>query len=173
MESDPEEIWKQVDGYELLYEISNFGRCKSHHLGREKILKPWPNTSKHLSYSLHKTGTKCKSMTVHRLVGTHFIDNPDEYPVVDHIDRNKENNHFSNLRWCTISQNNSNINHKRCIYTRNRTRKDGSVRTTYVCRWNIGFRKQKSKTFTDLSLAEAFISTINPNYQDRVSEQVD
>jgi hypothetical protein len=54
---------------------------------------------------------KRKSELIHRLVGLHFIDNPNGYTEIDHIDRCKENNRADNLRWCTRSDNNKNKSH--------------------------------------------------------------
>lgn len=53
----------------------------------------------------------CKN--IHRLVAEYFIPNPNNYDEVDHIDRNKQNNHISNLRWVTSSMNNLNKNDKK------------------------------------------------------------
>lgn len=53
-------------------------------------------------------GNKKKTVRVHRLVATAFIANPNNYPFVDHRDRNTINNHYSNLRWCTHQQNQTN-----------------------------------------------------------------
>ena len=57
-----------------------------------------------------------KSLKVHRLVGLHFIPNPDNKEMLDHIDRNKQNNHISNLRWTSRSENGQNSS-KRCDNT--------------------------------------------------------
>ena len=74
---------------------------------REIFLKTGKTTPGYLFYSLHKNG-KRKMSPVHRLVAIHYIDNPNNYPLVDHIDINPLNNHVSNLRWCSPSQNNNN-----------------------------------------------------------------
>ena len=49
---------------------------------------------------------KRKDFKAHRLVAEYFIGNPNDYPIVNHIDGNKANNHIENLEWCTYSQNN-------------------------------------------------------------------
>ena len=54
-----------------------------------------------------------KSHRVHRVVALHYIPNPNNYPQIDHIDRNKTNNHISNLRWCNNSMNQQNIGLKK------------------------------------------------------------
>jgi hypothetical protein len=57
---------------------------------------------------------KLKTMKIHRLVALAYIPNPDNKPQVDHIDQNKTNNHVSNLRWATYSENQQNIKQARC-----------------------------------------------------------
>ena len=55
-----------------------------------------------------KENCKTKTMNIHRLLGLHFISNPENKPCIDHIDRNTQNNDLSNLRWATISENSIN-----------------------------------------------------------------
>lgn len=113
------EIWKHINGYEQFYMISNLGRVKSiayvHEIGRdqgrkrkiiqrEKILKPWNNGNGYLVVSLND-GNKRKNRYVHRLVAEHFIDNPNNAPVINHIDYDKNNNRVDNLEWVTQKEN--------------------------------------------------------------------
>ena len=101
------EIFKKIHGYEDLYEISNFGNVKS--LRKNKLMSSgWMNRNKegnaYRFVDLYKKSTKEKKL-IHRLVAEHFIENPLNKPCINHIDNNPENNHYSNLEWCTHSEN--------------------------------------------------------------------
>ena len=99
------EIWKDIDEYEGIYQISNYGRCKRFYKSKpEKILKPVKGSYGYMFYTLAKNGN-IKTFRIHRLVALYFIDNPNNYPEVNHIDGNKENYSIGNLEWCTRSQN--------------------------------------------------------------------
>lgn len=93
------EEWKDVIGYEGIYQVSNLGRVRN----KDKILKP-SNTGKYRHLALCKSGTR-KDVTIHRLVAEAFIPNPHNYPCINHIDENKENNVASNLEWCDYRHN--------------------------------------------------------------------
>ena len=98
------EIWRDIKGYEGIYQISNKGRVKSLHYGKEKILSP----SKHSGYffvRLFKKGEKPKEFDIHRLVAQAFLPNPDNLPIVNHKDENKLNNNVENLEWCNSEYN--------------------------------------------------------------------
>ena len=110
-----EEVWKDVEGYEGFYQVSNLGRVKS--LGRiivtrygktqtiyERVLKIKIHKFGYLEVSLHSNG-KSKTYKVHRLVAEAFIPNPDGLLEVNHIDENKSNNRVDNLEWCSSSYN--------------------------------------------------------------------
>ena len=111
-----EEIWKDVVGYEGLYQVSNLGRVKSlsHHcvvgwadfMSKEKILKQSTNNGGYKYVWLHKDGSK-KIFKIHRLVAIAFIPNPNGFKCINHRDENRENNCVFNLEWCTHSYNNS------------------------------------------------------------------
>lgn len=114
------EIWKDVVGYEGLYQVSNLGRVKS--LYREfwcgkdyNILKKYPETILTIwldnggyEYVTFTRNSKSKKFKVHRLVGEAFIPNPENKPQIDHIDTIRTNNKVENLRWVTRSENNLN-----------------------------------------------------------------
>jgi len=113
------EIWKDVVGYEGLYEVSNMGRVKSvkHIVSstnpkqkwktiNERILKPAPYGQplkcgglRHLGVALHRNNRQ-RTEKVHRLVAMAFIPNPNNYPIINHKDENPYNNRADNLEWC-------------------------------------------------------------------------
>lgn len=96
---------KDIPGYEGLYTISDEGVVYRQHGTFVKSNKGTQNKDGYCKVSLSKRGDKPKQYLVHRLVAEAFIPNPDNLPVVDHIDEDKTNNHVSNLRWCTHAQN--------------------------------------------------------------------
>ena len=110
------EIWKDVKGYEGLYQISDKGRVKS--LQRmvkkrkceEIIKKPSKLPKGYLRLGLCKNGT-IKYYSIHRLVAEAFIPNPNNLPCVNHKDCNTSNNNVDNLEWINHKDNNSYKNH--------------------------------------------------------------
>ena len=101
------EIWKDIEGFEGLYQVSNLGRTKSlnyNHTKKEKILKPSLNEKGYLLVNLYKEG-KGRSYLVHRLVAQAFIPNPEDKPQVNHKDEDKTNNKVENLEWVTSKEN--------------------------------------------------------------------
>ncbi len=110
------EIWKDIVGYEGLYQVSNLGRVKSFdryvrngtsnkNIKRGKILSPCVNPKcGYMQVNLIKDKNK-KIKTIHRLVAEAFIPNLENKPCVNHIDGNKQNNKIDNLEWVTHSEN--------------------------------------------------------------------
>ena len=98
------EIFKDIKGYPD-YQISNYGRIWSCKVN--KYMSPVTNNKGYLQIKLIAANGKRKGELVHRLVALTFIDNPEGKPEVNHIDRNKTNNHVENLEWVTHSENNT------------------------------------------------------------------
>lgn len=111
--SKDSEIWKDIEGFEGLYSVSNKGRVRNKKRGR--ILKYGIDGHGYPFVALYKANSKPKQIKVHKLVAESFIDNPNNLPQVDHIDEVKTNNDASNLRWVTPSENiRHSIHHKSC-----------------------------------------------------------
>ncbi len=102
-----QEIWKDIIGYEGLYQVSNLGNIKSFYKAKKSIKKPTLSNKGYLRVGLSKN-KKSKTFKIHRLVAKTFLSNPNNYLEVNHKDGNKLNNCVDNLEWCSRSYN---INH--------------------------------------------------------------
>ena len=96
------EEWKNIIGYEGLYEVSNKGNVRN--VRRNTLLKLSKNKYGYIQVYLYKNGIR-KGFKVHRLVAQAFILNPDNLPQVNHRDENPGNNNVDNLEWCTHKYN--------------------------------------------------------------------
>ena len=97
------ENWKQIKGYEGIYEISDLGNVKrTYKNGKIKFLKPVPTSEGYPSVGLC-INNKSKTTTIHSLIAKHFL--PITGEVVNHIDGNITNNAISNLEWVSIREN--------------------------------------------------------------------
>lgn len=110
-----EEIWKDIEGYEGLYQVSNMGRIKSLERYKENHGKLQKVEEKIKTINIKNSGyqfvqlyknNKYKNLMVHRLVAQAFIPNVNNKPQINHIDGNKLNNNVTNLEYCTNSENN-------------------------------------------------------------------
>nr|DAY86026.1 MAG TPA: homing endonuclease [Caudoviricetes sp.] len=105
------EIWKDIEDYKGLYQVSNLGRVRSlervdsnGHPVKERVLASFPNRNGYLKVNLYRD-RHIKQVSIHCLVAAAFLDNPDNLPEVNHIDEDKGNNLVENLEWCTALYN--------------------------------------------------------------------
>lgn len=106
MGNNVKEIWRYIDGYEGLYQVSNFGNVRTLKFGKKRILKPSKDKDNYLKVTLCKDG-KLKTYKIHRLAAFAFIPKIEGKNHVDHIDGNRQNNNVNNLRWCNQKENNN------------------------------------------------------------------
>lgn len=122
-----EEIWKDIEEFEGLYQVSNLGRVRS--LGHDtwhkgRVLKQsFDGKGNYLFVGLHKDG-KIKQKNVHRLVAETFIPNPNNLPCVNHINEIKTDNRAINLEWCTVEYNSNYGNAKKNMIDSRRKNND-------------------------------------------------
>ena len=114
------EEWRDIEGYEGLYQVSNEGRVKSLEryvngngrgclkLIKERILKQYLNPYGYPTVTLHDEDSNQKQYRVHRLVAQAFMPNLDKKPYIDHINTVRKDNRVENLRWATPLENNRN-----------------------------------------------------------------
>ena len=142
-----EEVWKDIEGFEDLYKISNLGRVYSKR--NEIYLKPCLTKKGYYVVGLYKKGGH-KLVKIHRLIGLHFIPNPENKPYIDHDNKVRNDNRIINLKWATYSENSKNVTLK--PITKGGYSKHGAG---YRYRWRenaVG----KTKHFKTLELVKEF-----------------
>ena len=157
-----EEIWKDVKGFEGIYQVSNLGRVKS--VRRNIILK---NRIARNGYKrvLLCTNNIPKNYYIHRLVATAFISNPNNYPIVNHKDENPQNNSVGNLEWCTQEYN---VNYGTGIAKRARSRSKKVLQFkpdgTFVKEWKSTMDVQRNLGFNHTHISACCRNIIKTAY---------
>ena len=140
------ENWKDIEGYEGLYQVSNIGRVKrlaGFKCNVERFLTGQKDKDGYILLCLSKDGS-IKRYRVHRLVAEAFVPNPDNKPEIDHINTDRSDNRAENLRWATRKENANNPitrkRHKR-VCSEETKRKIGAA--------NKGKQSRKGAVLTD------------------------
>jgi len=137
------EEWRDIEGYEGYYQISNLGRVKSlprysfqNHWLNERILNQQDNKKGYMYVDLYNTDSFSKKFYIHRLVAQAFIPNPLNLPKINHKDEKPSNNFVDNLEWCTQKYNCNYGDHsiKQSISRKNKTLgKDNYASKRVIC----------------------------------------
>lgn len=170
LEDLPNEVWRDIEGCEGLYQISNYGRVKSLErlvsckgrwgniytiLIKTKIKSVHKNNKGYCMVCLCENG-KQKNFLIHRLVAIHFLENNNDYPEVDHNDENKNNNRVTNLVWCDRLYNNT-----RGVQSKEGRRKSSKFRMKPVSQFSLDGKLLNS--FDGIRLAEEKTGVGNQN----------
>lgn len=101
------EQWRDIEGYDGMYQVSDLGRVRSLKFGKVRVLRPGKTKDGYLRVDLYRNG-KYNHSLVHRLVAQAFIPNDDESKtIINHRNECKSENKLSNLEWCTVQYNNT------------------------------------------------------------------
>ena len=159
------EVWRDIEGYEGLYQVSDQGRVKSlerkiphwrggERIQKERILKPNVVHGGYLMIGLY-AGGKRKMFFVHRLVCQAFHENPENKPEVNHINENASDNRACNLEWCTRTEN---INHgarnERAAKTKSKPVGQWTKEGELVKIWPSAIEVQKQTGFSQGSISK-------------------
>lgn len=150
---EEQEIWKDIPGFEGLYQVNQWGDIFS--LYSNKKLKYSYSNDGYKQYGLYKK-RKRYGIMAHKAVALAFIPNPKNYPMVNHKDENKQNNYVDNLEWCTARYNN--------IYSNNGKRSGEKTGKKIYC-YNLDGTLYKiypsaREAARDLNISSGNISTI-------------
>lgn len=154
------EEWRDIKGYEGIYQVSNLGNIKSlprydyrGHLRKEKHLKKKEHQG-YLFTKLYKNGIY-KMKPVHRLVAQAFIPNPENYPEVNHKDENPSNPRMDNLEWCTSKYNsNYGTRSKRIAEKLSRKVYQYSAKGQLIKTWDSTMQAEREGNFNSRRISE-------------------
>ena len=158
-----EQVWRNINNYPN-YEVSYHGliRRKASQFRGAKMLRQCLNSQNGYRYvGLYRNGERI-TKSVHRVVACAWLNNQEATidSVIDHIDHDKTNNHFSNLRWCSRS---TNLRNRRLNRNNTSSYKGVSLSTNgryWIVQINDAIGKQKNKYFS-VSLPDAKVRAIN------------
>ena len=146
MQSNNEEIWKDIPNYEGLYQASNFGNIRS--LITNRVLKKSNDHDYH--YSCLYKNKKAKAIRNHRLVCLAFLPNPENKPTINHKNGIKTDNRVENLEWNTVAENNK---HKFDVLGKYRTKESyDCMRVEIFCYNTNGLFICKFKSVTEAAI---------------------
>ena len=151
------EIWKDIDGYEGLYQVSNLGNVKSlnyRHTGKERILNPGTDKCGYIQVNLYKNG-KLKTFSIHRLVANAFLENPDHKSDVNHKDEDKNNNCVYNLEWMTRKDNlNYGSRNKRIANSRSKSVLQFTKNCEFIRKWKSAIQIERELGFSSGNISQ-------------------
>lgn len=167
------EIWKDITGYEGLYQVSNYGKVKSlkrtinlkncKYSKKENILKTYTNRG-YIQIGLCKNGKRV-TKKVHRIVAETFTANPYNNPCVNHIDGNKENNCVKNLEWCNYKENSIHYvkNFSKDRYSKIKSKKvyQYDINNTFIREWKSVKEIHKELNISKSSIYMCCLNKIN------------
>lgn len=147
-----QERWKDIYGYDGMYQVSYLGRVRSLKFGKVIVLRPVKDGKGYLRVGLWKEN-KVNRFSVHRLVAQAFIPNSDENKTqINHIDECKQNNRVSNLEYCTAQYN--------LTYNDLQFRKKNSVRRKIAKLYNPDLSIPKNIEIFNANGIECCIDTV-------------
>ena len=171
------EVFKPISGYEGIYEISNYGNvkrvsdfknCNKKYIGNY-FLKPLDNGCGYFRIKLSKNGVSKRYM-LHRLIAIEFLENENNYKIINHIDSNKKNNSINNLEWCTQKHNIIEFNKTNPLLGAKVKKTKGYTYDkrygTYFCRISIDSKTIHLGTF---KTKNECIEKYNKAYEDKIN----
>ncbi|SCJ53067.1 NUMOD4 motif [uncultured Clostridium sp.] len=155
------EVWKDIPEFEGLYQASNLGKIRSLYRGDYKELTPRKNRGGYYYVNLYKQ-KKRKTITVHKIIATTFIDNSENKIYIDHINTIRTDNRVENLRWCTHKEN---CNNELTIKNKSISQR-GNKNHMYGKRLS-----EETKNKISLKLKAKFSGAGNPMYKKKHSKE--
>lgn len=159
------EEWRDLKEYEGIYKISNRGRLWSHPRrgGGGMIVIKLHGGCEYIGVTLSKE-TKRQKAYLHRMLAETFIPNPENLPIVDHIDRDKTNNKLDNLRWVTRSENGLNREAFGSIHKVITPRRDGTETITWNVCYTLSDGYKLTKKLKSEEAAREYLSKLQQTY---------